>query len=173
MAREKKYKSKALFRKAVDKYFDSISRLEVVRVFDEESGEWRTAQNALGVRVHHLRYFVPPSLSALCLELGISRQTFANYAADVDGGYSAVCEYARLRIQAYLEEELKVRTKGLSGVIFDLQANFGWKEKREVALDSETRRDMKESLTMDEKLALIRAAAAALPPEEEEGEGEG
>lgn len=164
MPREKKYKTAKTFAAAVDGYFSSISRTVNVRLLDPEKEEWYDAVNDDGEPIKDVQYIVPPSLSAMCLKLGISRQTFSHYAADTAGGYAAVCEYARLRVQAYLEEQLKSRTKGLSGIIFDLQANFGWKEKREVAIDEETRRDMKQTLTMDEKLALIRAAAEDLPP---------
>lgn len=41
-------------------------------------------------------------------------------------------------IESYLEDELIKRKTGVTGIMFSLQSNFGWKEKR----DAKTAEDM-------------------------------
>ena len=150
-----KYTAKSLA-EAVDAYFRRISKLVQVTLPDGS-----LATNADGECVWKLVYFVPPSITALCLELEIDRRTWANYAADKTKG--PVVERARARIEAYLQEQLLTREKGVQGVIFNLTANYGWRDRREVALSEETRKSLekrRESMTMEEKLALLQEAEA-------------
>ena len=141
---------------AVDAYFRRISKLVQVTMPDGS-----LATNADGECVWRLVYFVPPSITALCLELEIDRRTWANYAADKTKG--PVVERARARIEAYLQEQLLTREKGVQGVIFNLTANYGWRDRKELALSEETRKSLekrREPMTMEEKLALLQEAEA-------------
>ena len=150
-----KYSAKGL-EEAVDAYFRRISKLVQVTLPDGY-----LATNADGECVWKLVYFVPPSITALCLELEIDRRTWANYAADKTKG--PVVERARARIEAYLQEQLLTREKGVQGVIFNLTANYGWRDRKEVALSEETRKSLekrREPMTMEEKLALLQEAEA-------------
>lgn len=158
-----KYTAKKL-EEAVDAYFRRISKLVQVTLPDGS-----LATNADGECVWKLVYFVPPSITALCLELEIDRRTWANYAADEKKG--KIVELARARIEAYLQEQLLTREKGIQGVIFNLTANYGWRDRKEVALSEETRKSLekrREPMTMEEKLALLQEAEAIVKDHGEE-----
>lgn len=159
----------AQFRSAVDQYFRSISTLVPVMGIDGEN-----ALDMDGNAIVRTAYVIPPTISGLCLKLGIDRRTWANYADPLKNGgkpdkpsaYSRVCDDVKLRIEAYLNEQLLTREKSVQGVIFNLSNNFGWAEKREhsqrVELGEETRKVVAQNLTLDEKFALIREAAAQI-----------
>lgn len=145
--RPRKYKTRKAFAKAVNEYFKKI---EVERI-----------QTIDGKDFHIKDYTEPPRISALCLHLGINRRTWANYESNPD--FADICENARLQIEAYLEGELISRQKGsLQGIIFDLQNNHDWKQKSEVELGEKTRAATAEGLSLSEKIALIKEAAATM-----------
>lgn len=151
--RPRKYTARG-FQKAVKKYFHSIS-VEVVNA---------EVRNINGDPITRIMYAIPPTISGLCLALGIDRSTWQNYADPVENPeYAKVCESVRLRIEAYLEEQLLTREKSVQGIIFNLSNNFGWSEKHEhnqrVELGEETRKALGQKLTMDERFAVIREAA--------------
>lgn len=170
--RPRKYKTPAALSRAVEAYFLSITR-EAKLTEWVDTGERtprgkpvlaeRDVLGADGQPVYRTVYTSPPTVTGLCLALGISRDTWENYAGDAAySGYADVCRAAKLRLEAYLEEELLSREKGVQGIIFNLQNNYGWREKREVELGEATRRAVRtEAMTMEEKLALIRRASAA------------
>ena len=179
MGRYKAYRTPAALSRAVTAYFTAITRK--VRLTEwADTGE-RTAKgkpvyterevlDADGQPVYRTVYTSPPTVTGLCLALGISRDTWENYARDeAYPGYADVVRDARLRFEAYLEEELLSREKGVQGIIFNLQNNYGWREKRELELGEATRQAVRtQELTMEEKLALIRRAATDI---EDAGEG--
>ncbi len=164
VGRPRKYASPAALRKAVERYFASISR--TAAVVDDNGFP---VFNDAGDHVMRLEYVVPPSMSALMLYLGISKKTWSNYANSEIEGYAWVCDRAKARIEAYLEEQLLVRKKGIQGVIFNLSSNFAWKERREVEVGSETRKALAATagMTMEEKLELIKAAALEAAADED------
>ena len=145
--RPKKYTNKGL-EKAVEGYFASISR--------DEREAWEA------------EYKRPPTVSGLCLYLGIDRSTWRNYADPrLHPEFREVAAYARMRMEAYLEEQLLTREKNVQGLIFNLQNNYGWREKREVELGGETRQTVADSaqartLSIAEKMAVLREASKAL-----------
>lgn len=170
MGRHKAYRTPSALSRAVEAYFLSITR-EVKLTEWVDTGE-RTAKGkavyaerdvlgADGQPIYKTVYTSPPTVTGLCLALGISRGTWENYAdSETYPGYADVVTAARLRLEAYLEEELLSREKGVQGIIFNLQNNYGWREKREVELGEATRRAVRtEAMTMEEKVALIRRAA--------------
>lgn len=164
--RPRKYTARG-FQKAVKKYFHSIS----VEVVNEE------VRNINGDPITRIMYAIPPTISGLCLALGIDRSTWQNYADPVENPeYAKVCESVRLRIEAYLEEQLLTREKSVQGIIFNLSNNFGWSEKHEhnqrVELGEETRKVVAQNLTLDEKFALIREAAAEIAETDDHDAGE-
>ena len=149
--RPKKYTKRTL-EAAVERYFRSISRTVTVR--DDTGG---TIRNDDGEDITVVEYAVPPSVTGLCLYLGIDRSTWQNYAdAQLHPELAGVCRRARTRMEAYLEQELLTREKSVQGLIFNLQNNFGWKQKQEVELGRDTRESMKHAATYHEKLAMLR-----------------
>lgn len=170
--RRKKYTKKSL-KLEIDRYFNSISRtIQAIEMVDSGRRDERgrpifkqaPIKNNEGNPIMVTEYVVPPSVSGLCLHLGIDRSTWQNYRAESP----EITEEARARIEAYLEGELLTRKKSVQGIIFNLQNNYGWREKREVELGEETRRAAACSMSPKEKLELIMAAKVA---EEEDFKG--
>lgn len=120
----KKYKTPAAFRRAVEKYFAGISTVLAV-----EDPYGKPIKNADGEIIRKLVYAVPPSIEALSLSLGFTERTWDNYKERE--GYAEICEDAKLRIKAYLVEQLNMRERP-QGIIFNLQNNFQMAEKRDV-----------------------------------------
>lgn len=156
IGRPKRFNTAAAFSRAVEAYFRSITR--TVTVKDQDTGMVMLNDDEKPVLV--TEYIVPPSFQALLLHLGISKKTWCNYANGGNQDIAWVCDRAKARIEAYLERELMTRQKGVQGIIFNLTANYAWKEKREVEVGTETRKALTSgSMTMEEKMELIRVAA--------------
>ncbi len=141
--RETKYKTNKALRDAVEKYFNSISRTAPVTEkvptgeLDERGHmifETQPVMNDLGEIMLRKEYVIPPTVSGLCEYLGIHRSTWANYCdQEKHPEFFDTTTRARGRMRAYLEEQLLTR-KDVRGIIFDLQNNYGYSEKREVEL---------------------------------------
>jgi len=135
MGRKKKYTPGTLG-KGCDAYFRSISRTvtatELVATGEKDNHghpifETQPICNDDGEVIRYREFLIPPSITGLCLHLGISKQTWANYAADPE--FLDPTTRARETVEAWLHVELDKRTKGTDGIKFDLQQNFGWAEK--------------------------------------------
>ena len=72
--RPKKYTKKSL-KEAVERYFRSISR-----TIPAKDLAGHVIRNDDGEDIMVTEYVVPPSISGLCLYLGIDRSTWQNYA---------------------------------------------------------------------------------------------
>ena len=172
MGREKKYTARTLERE-VKAYFRKIRR--TVSVYDyEETGEYNKKGMPIMKRVVALgddgqpmttvEYIKPPSLSALCLSLGISRTTWAKYARDESMAH--IVEAARLETETYWAEQLS--GKNAQGAKFALQNACGWRgtwsEKLEVDLtDHETKgQKAAKSMTLEEKQQVLMQAGLAM-----------
>lgn len=161
------YKTVAAFRKAVDGYFQAITRERKLTEFVDSGGRTNKGKpimverDVLGVDgqpVMVLDYVVPPTMPALQLTIGVSKSSWDNYRHRE--GFADVCADAKLRIEAYLAEQAVLRDKP-QGVLFTLENNYGWKSSKEIELGDKTRAMLAQDMTMDEKMALIREAAMA------------
>lgn len=144
MAAPKKYSKKGL-RVAVERYFDSITR-EVILTEKKATGRYDEkghmifedvpVENRLGKKVVVTEYLIPPSEGGLSAFLGIHRSTWWNYCdSEKHPEFFDTTSYARGRIHAYLEQESLTRQgKDLKGVLFNLENNFGYREKQSVEL---------------------------------------
>ena len=169
--RPKKYKSKKALADAIERYFRSISRTI-------------QAQDAYGQNIFNdddeaimvTQYIRPPSISGMCLYLGIDRSTWGNYCDEkLHPEFGDVTALTRSRIEAWLEEQLLMREKGVQGIIFNLQNNYGWKQKQEIGLDDKTRQTVAaSSMSAYDKIAVINAAQQGLTaiPEYDDEDGE-
>ena len=120
----------------------------------------------------------PPSIIDLCLHLGIDRTTFyrwCNPDSDPEGETEEFCNIAtraRGRIEAYLTARTEDKNAA-RGAIANLEANFGWKRKKEIGLDEQTQRAVAmTAMTTEDKLAALREMGITIPFEEEKGETE-
>lgn len=171
------FKTVAAFRKAVDGYFESITRERKLTEW-VDSGERTNKGKPLmverdvigpdGQPVMVVEYLTPPSLTSLMVTIGIkSKATWHDYKQRE--GYRDVCEAAKLICESYLEEQSIIRDNP-RGVIQNLMSNYGWTQSKEVELGDKTRAMLAQDMTMAEKMALIRAAAAEAEADDEDNE---
>lgn len=143
MGAPKKYKTARALQKAVDAYFDGITRekplTEMVPTgaldkYGHPVCEPKKVLNRLGNPVMVEEFLLPPSVGDLARFLGIHRSTWYDYCdPDKHPEFSDTTTQALGRIHAYLERESLTREgKNLKGVIFNLENNFGYKERLEV-----------------------------------------
>lgn len=139
LGRPKAYQTPAALQRAVEGYFQSISREVTVKEpvdtgrRDEQGHvvfEWIPVKTDAGEEIRKREFAVPPTVTGLCRALGISRQTWVNYGADKE--YAPVVERAKAVITGWLEEQLLTRSKGVQGVMFALQNYAEWKIRTEL-----------------------------------------
>lgn len=168
MGRNKKYNKKTLA-EAVDRYFGSITRTitatELVDSGERDSKGHKIFNrvpivNSLGEEAKVEEYIVPPTVGGLCQALGIHRSTWAEYCDETTHPeFSDTTTRARGRMRAYLEQQLLVR-KDVKGIIFDLQNNHGYSEKRQLELGERASKAVSVgSMPMNEKLELLEEIA--------------
>lgn len=165
MARPKKFTALKL-RKEVSRYFDSISRTVTVTE-KKDSGDrddkghviWETAEiiNNLGEPLKKQEFIIPPTVGGLCEYLGIHRSTWNDYCnPELHPEFSDTTTRARGCMRAYLEQELLTR-KDVKGIIFDLQNNYGYTDRKEIEIGSETKKLMAmQSMTPDAKEEILK-----------------
>ena len=143
MGAPKKYTSARALQKAVEAYFDSITREKVLTEmaptgqldnYGHVVYESVPVKNRLGQPVTVTEYLLPPSVGDLAQALGIHRSTWYDYCdREKHPEFSDTTTWALGRIHAYLERESLTREgKNLKGVIFNLENNFGYRERMEV-----------------------------------------
>lgn len=140
MGAPKKYTPEEL-EAAVRQYFKSITRKRkltepVPTGKKDKMGHeiyWQEpVRNMLGKEVFVIEYLVPPTVGDLAAALGIHRDTWNEYCKQEE--FSDTTTYAQGCIHAYLERELLTRAgKDLKGVQFNLENNFGYKERMELS----------------------------------------
>lgn len=145
----KRYETPKAFETAVKRYFNRIT----VRVPLEDAAG-NPVMNIKKKPVIVERYVVPPSIEALALELGFKDdRSWRNYAsAEGYEAYHPICEWAKMKVQAYLIEQLNTRDRP-QGIIFNLTNNFGMTEKMEVEKGPKTR--AYEAISLSERRALL------------------
>lgn len=133
MGRKKSYTEKS-FQNACTEYFNSISAERPVReLYDtgriNKHGypvmAYRDVLKSDGKPMMQRVYFVPPSMLALYLYLGITKQTASNYKRQ-GGLYEKALTEAELKVEEYKARALNEGIKRPQGIIFDLQCNHGW-----------------------------------------------
>ena len=170
MGRPRKYTAKRLM-DAVEEYVRRNTRTvtvqEQVNTGEKDGwGHWvyelRDVTNDDGETVTVREFTVPPTVGGLCRHLGIHRSTWAAWCdRERYPELAEAVEYAREVMRDYLETELLTRSgKDLKGVIFSLQNNYGYTERREVDLGPQASRVLTEAaVPMAEREALLRELA--------------
>ena len=147
MSKEKTYTPAAL-KKAIDAYFNSISRTVTAQEkvptgkkdkWGHEIYELRDIVNDKGEKITYTEYAVPPSVLDMCLHLGICRQTLLNYESDEK--YVDTITHARGRIEA-CKGKMLYTAKNVQGVIFDLECNHKWQREVKVKVDDDRKLDV-------------------------------
>lgn len=168
MGRPKKYTKKSL-REAVERYFDSISR-EVELTEKRDTGkrdgsghviyETVVITNKLGEPAKVTEFIVPPTVGGLCEFLGIHRSTWTEWCdKDKYPEFSDTTTRARGRMRAWCESQLLTR-KDVKGIIFNLQNNYDYRERREIELGPGTAKAVAaSSISTAERLAILKEIA--------------
>ena len=168
--RPRKYTPRTL-RKAVESYFRKNSRTvtmkEQVNTGQKDGwGHWiyeiQEVTNDAGEPVKILEFVVPPTVGGLCRHLGIHRSTWADYCdPDKHPELQEATSYARETMESYLESALLTRSgKDLKGIIFSLQNNYGYTERKEVELGPRARKAVTAaSIPLEEREKLLREMA--------------
>ncbi len=129
-------------RRAVTRYFRSITR--VVPVTEsvptgelDRNGhmiyETVPVRNALGEEVRVTEYIIPPLMADLYAALKIDKSTWSNYGKRPE--FQEITQDVYERMKAWNERELLKREgKDLKGVIFNLENNYGYRERLDAAL---------------------------------------
>ena len=127
-------------RKAVDRYFASISRTVPVKE-PKETGkldryghpvfEYVNVHNSLGEEVFTTEYLIKPSAAGLARFLGIHRSTWDNYHdPDVYPEFQDIVEDADDRIFAWTHDQLLSRSgRDVRGVVVELEHRWGYKQE--------------------------------------------
>jgi len=153
--RPKKYPTAQALERAIEGYFASISYRKPVIIttptgeVDEKGRIKHTTRmltegpDGMGKPRTVVKYVEEPTLSGLCLYLGVSRSTWAGWLHPVGEGETEtsvqaamrqVAEAAKGRIEARLEELLTSR-KHVQGIIFNLKNNYGWKDRQDLHVE--------------------------------------
>lgn len=102
-------------------------RLKKSRGFGSEKAFRSAAEAYFASIVTEEGFKSPPSLSSLKVSLGLTEGDWEQ----CEKLYPETTSLIKNVIEAYLEGELIKRKTGVTGIVFSLQSNFGWKEKRE------------------------------------------
>lgn len=128
-------------KKAVDRYFASISRTVQVKE-PIETGEldkyghpvvtYEPVHNSLGEEVYTTEFLIKPSKAGLARFLGIHRSTWDNYHnSEIYPEFQNIVEDAEDRIFAWTHEQLLSRSgKDVKGVVVELEHSWGYKQER-------------------------------------------
>lgn len=133
MGRKKAYTEKTL-RKAVNKYFSSITR-EVELTEKVDSGRkdkdghviYNTVPiiNGLGEVAKVTEYLVPPTVGGLCRHLKINASTWSRWSdAKKYPEFEEIIEDVMERMTTWRKEQVVLR-KDVKGLIWDLETNYG------------------------------------------------
>jgi hypothetical protein len=135
--RPRKFKNVNELETAINDYFLNITTtyqvFDTVIVGENEEGKVITEQkpslNNAGREIYRTNYIEIPSIIGLCRHIGICKDTWNEYSNKK--GFSDPIKRAKERIEQYLEEQL-YRKEQVTGVIFNLKNNYGWKDKQEI-----------------------------------------
>ena len=131
----------------VERYFASITRK--VRItepvptgrYDDKGHmifEQVPVKNSLEEEVWVTEYIVPPEIAALCEFLEIDRSTWANYRdPDKNPEFVEITQQVYERMKAWNERELLTRPgKDIKGIVFNLENNYGYRERHDLDFSS-------------------------------------
>lgn len=111
-----KYKTREELQAAIDDYFDELDGHNAAMVLAKVDNNYR-----------------PYTISGLAYSIDLTRQGLIEYSQKKSGEYSDTIRKAKARIERFNEEQL-YRNGQVTGTIFNLKNNFGWKDKTEQEL---------------------------------------
>ena len=122
--------------KGIQDYFNSITI--TYPVYDSrkvgEDGEGKPIYEQIprlnnnGKQIYKTDYHEHPSFTGLAIYLNVNKDTLTEYGNQAD--YSVTIKRAKQKIENYLEDHLY--GNNVTGIIFNLKNNYGWKDKQEI-----------------------------------------
>ena len=91
----------------------------------------------------------PPTMSGICVFLGISRDTWSEYAKKPE--FSETIKKTRTIVENFVEEGLLNGSVNTIGAIFNLKNNFGWVDKIDISTN-----DTAEQMTPEEIMKRLK-----------------
>lgn len=193
MGRPRKMTARAL-KKRIDAYFDSIRAekpmlVKVPVMIEDENGinyplldefghermMFKQVITADGKPAKETIWVEPPSIIGLCMAIGVDRATFYRWCnpgdepGEEEKEFCNIATRARGRIEAYLTAKTEEKSAA-RGAIANLEANFGWKRRKEIGLDEQTQRAVAmTAMTTEEKLQELQKMGINMNFEETEG----
>jgi hypothetical protein len=144
VGRPKAFKTNKELQDKIKHYFDTITITTPVfeTIVDKRDDNGKAIEthrepqlNDAGEQVLNTSYIENPSILAMCRSIGITRETLCQY--EKRETFSDTIKEAKARIEEYLENQL-YRKDQVTGIIFNLKNNFGWKDKQEIETTGET-----------------------------------
>lgn len=146
MAGQPKAYTAEKLKKAVEEYFASITRQRALteKVPTDQLDKYGhpilrdvPVKNQMDEQVIVTEYVVPPSKGALARFLGIHRSTWDNYHdSKTYPEFQEIVTDADDRILAWNEEQLLTRSgKDIKGIEFNLENNFGYRQRSSVDIE--------------------------------------
>jgi hypothetical protein len=137
MGRPKTYKDENELEKKINDYFNEITITNPVfdAVIDGQDEEGKPIYkqvprlNNAKKQIYHTEYVENPSILGMCRYLEINRSTLNRYESEEQ--FCNTIKRAKERVEEFLENQL-YRKEQVTGVIFNLKNNFGWKDKQEI-----------------------------------------
>lgn len=111
--RPPKFKTPEAMQKVIDAYFDSCWDID-------EDGKRKQTR--------------PYTITGLALALGMSRRALLDYEKKDE--FLPTIKRAKLIVENWVEEQLYRKTQ-VTGAIFNLKNNYGWKDKNETDITSD------------------------------------
>jgi hypothetical protein len=172
----KNYRSERALSRAIDAYFASISRTVDAT---EEYGtggkdadghkicDTRPILNDAGETIRYVEYVRPPTVGGLCEFLGIRLRTWDDYC-DIKNypEFFETTAEACGRLRAWREEQLLTR-KDVKGIIFALENNYGYCEKKELKVGPAAENKEKAAMSMGDRMTMLREIAKSFGASEE------
>ena len=124
IGRPPKYKAPEEMQYIIDLYFLAC------RIHREDDVSLLEHINDEGLRIINEIEDIVPTISGLAYTLGMSTEAFRNYEQKDD--FLATVKRAKQRVEMSLEQRLA--GNAVTGSIFSLKNNFGWKDKTETEL---------------------------------------
>jgi hypothetical protein len=139
IGRPKKFKSVAELDKAIQYYFNSITKSSlafdtIINGYEDEEKkkpiyEQIPRLNNANEQIERMEYLEIPSITGLCLSVGLTRETWSQYSKQK--AFSDSIKRAKATIEKYNIEQLYV-PKIATGVIFNLKNNFEWRDQQDL-----------------------------------------
>jgi hypothetical protein len=165
VAQKRKFSSPAALKRKIDEYFRSIRRTVTVTEM-LPTGEYDKYGHALLApspclndkkeEIKRVEYLIAPRMTALRLALKVDAETWSRYASGEIGDddeekaeFAAVCAGAKAICEDWLRGEQLTRTKGLAGVMRELEVNYGDGREQKVIVESRA------PMTLEDKVSIL------------------